>query len=88
MRVPPCGTGSFYIGECYFLLAQKVTKDAPRGVSPMNATRSGRSKSPHPLDPHLRGTPSRKIGNLIRRAKTRPLVLLASGLRPFMCKIW
>ena len=46
----------FSVGRtsCYFLLAQKVTKDAPRGVSPMNASQGGRSKSPHPLDPHLR----------------------------------
>ena len=33
-------------------------------------SRSGRSKSPHPLDPHLRGTPSWFLGSLIRRAKS------------------
>ena len=38
-------------------------------------------------DPQLRGTPSCEVNLTIRRAKSEQLSLLASGLRPFVCKV-
>ena len=64
---------------CYFLLAQKVTKDALGVDSGERLRAAGAHSHLPPKPPYLRGTPSWKIGNFIRRAKTRSVILLASG---------
>ena len=48
----------FSVGRtsCYFLLAQKVTKDAPRGVAPMNAFAERAFKVASPPGPPSTGT--------------------------------
>ena len=51
----------------------------PWGLIPVSAYAQRALTVICPPDPRLRGTPSWEMGNFIRRAKTRSVILLASG---------
>ena len=71
---------------CSFLSDQKGTKES-LGVDSGERLRAAGAHSHLPPRPPLRRTPSWEIGNFIRRAKTRSVVLLASAHWAYELKI-
>lgn len=71
---------------CFFLLVQKEAKKTP-------GADSGEHKPAAvltvilPPDPQLRGTPSYEVNLTFRREKFSSVILLAPGLRPYVCKV-
>ena len=66
-RVPPCGAGE---RRCYFLNDQKVTKESLGVAFDERLRAAGAHRRLTPKPPFYEGTPSWKMGNLIRRAKS------------------
>ena len=86
-RVYPGVSFCFPRRECYFAHGGKVTKTPP-GTAPMSAYAQRALIVAFPRTPFT-GDALLK-DRLLRPAapKTRPCLLLAPGLRPYVCKIW
>ena len=72
-------------GGCYFLLAQKVTKDAPRGVAPTNTSPQAGVHSHHtPWTPDYGGRPPARFPQLSGGLRQDFAFFLPRGHRPLL----